>query len=1462
MRLRNLLLITLLVAAFGVWATWIANDGRGLFFRGEKPPDIEHVLAKLAEPTSVAVKHVRLRDFVIQLAAEHDLDIRIDESDSPALGKTQVTLFADDITVWSAIRLALRQVERKQDLATALQGDSLVITTKESAYLDNAYYIGRVYPVAPLLMASGAVREKELAMVIETIIARGTWEDGGGVGVLRELPGALAVAHTLEVHVAIEQLLQRLQEIGESPDNLTPRDLHPPTAAAARACDALEEPAGLDFVDVPVSRALAELSDRCGVPIVVDQLGIERHFLPRYRITARGSERLAAVESRRAVGERPISAIVSELPLRDALSSMLHFPEVRLRPALRDEVIWITTQERAESLPVTRLYPVHDLFADHLAVDDWDYRVVGRLLAELIAPKTWTATSTSTDIEPIGGVLVIRQTPEVHQQIEELLSGIRRMLDPSQPRLASMSIPADSPIDQRLAEKTTLRSNSIPLCDIVDHLRQRHQLGIILDEAALEAAGLSGNVPITEHVEDVPLKYLLRKMLTPLGLVYAARGSGVLITTHSALDAERQLWLYDVRHLIDPDLGIVKPDELARLIKCVFQPHANNDGQIGFVQGILVISHCQGAQYGAADLLAALTKLQQEPQSLAPIPFLLGGRNVDQATLEMLPQDVSIRLPPMRLQRAARVLSQRFEVPIELDPVGAGNFFYDSRDSRVSLTATNIHLGAALEALVHRHGLACCPEHGRILISSWAMCKSAQVGRVYSVQDLCHHPATRPAAPLGPYGRSAATPSWRNPVPRTALRSDADLLCDLVQKHVDPTTWKEVGGTGSIGFVEDGLVVNNLRPTHRRIESFLAQLRHSLWPEEHPPVESPGVVRALDTPVRLSCSGLTVRDLLARVSKEHGIPVVIETGKPSFLAKPAGLLVPLAEDPFRRQRNERLFDYLFGQEHPSAVRPPRFWFDVGRALIRRRNLWTEDVYYVWRDGGLFGPAFRGERDRADLADLFGDDGDTVVSKDGGPSLRDYVFQVISPFFTRPDDDPFGLVFKDGPDATDEDSLQIHRDPSGESPPPSLGDPLSPATPLPRILARGSRWVLDRWRLELDVGDTMLPVDQAPSDFETMPLGQALQNAVEPVGLTVGVDGDALRVERPDDEHPLQFTQVYDVRQLTSSKRHSSIFDRWQRRVVGSRDPVARSNNARFRRQTPFIPGLFGFEEISQESFVAFVMSNVASPTWKDTGGCGAIDAYHGLLVVTNTWEVHHQLRACLDDLHRALARRGPATGHSSDSQVTDVATAIELIVSSQSDHVVAFGEYLFEGADFPASLAVAAIVERLETANSENSFESCRRLYGMLGPYGSDAAEAVPILAAQLNKTEDSTLRCTVIETLGNIGPAAGPTLAGYLNSNFDRVSQDDFERTRLVQALASAGESSVDALDPLLRLLAHAKKPGVQQHLAKTLSAIDPDGDRCRDIVTRWKDAKDEQTRQLACTAEERVRAIFGDPY
>ena len=104
-----------------------------------------------------------------------------------------------------------------------------------------------------------------------------------------------------------------------------------------------------------------------------------------------------------------------------------------LRYVVRDEVLLITTKTEAENMLQTKVYPVFDLVVRPADVSQTgralDYAALVELVQCNIAMGTWDETGGPGAIEQFAnaGVLVVRQTTEVHEELARFFWALREV---------------------------------------------------------------------------------------------------------------------------------------------------------------------------------------------------------------------------------------------------------------------------------------------------------------------------------------------------------------------------------------------------------------------------------------------------------------------------------------------------------------------------------------------------------------------------------------------------------------------------------------------------------------------------------------------------------------------------------------------------------------------------------------------------------------------------------------------------------------------------------------------------------------------------------------------------------------------------------------------------------------------------------------------------------------------------
>lgn len=110
--------------------------------------------------------------------------------------------------------------------------------------------------------------------------------------------------------------------------------------------------------------------------------------------------------------------------------------------------------------------------------------------------------------------------------------------------------PAEAAIEAALAKPAGLDFDEVPLWDVIETLKAKHQIEIQIDRKALAEADMSPDVPVTRHVKGVTLQSALNLMLGELDLVWIIDNEVLLVTTREIEGAKLNTRVYDVADLV------------------------------------------------------------------------------------------------------------------------------------------------------------------------------------------------------------------------------------------------------------------------------------------------------------------------------------------------------------------------------------------------------------------------------------------------------------------------------------------------------------------------------------------------------------------------------------------------------------------------------------------------------------------------------------------------------------------------------------------------------------------------------------------------------------------------------------------------------------------------------------------------------------------------------------------------
>jgi SLA1 homology domain 1, SHD1 len=288
------------------------------------------------------------------------------------------------------------------------------------------------------------------------------------------------------------------------------------------------------FHDVPLRGVLAHFEEANQIPIFLDQ------------------------KSLHAIGlqaDTPVTAQGEADSLEKALETL--FKPLGLTWMIRDEVLFVTTPEYAQTHLETRVYRV--LPANQ------NLNGLIQQIVDKVSPKSWDpAGGPGTILAWPLGALVVSQTYAVHHELEQQYPRLLQAVVPPEAKAMRRPVLARPTLKDILAQLAVCEFNATPLKTFVRNLAERNRIKVTLDEKSLEAAGLGPDTPITCDLRGLKLESELALIFDQLGVVWTVKENELVITTPTG-EASRLLTIeYNVRDLV---YAIEPPDnELVRRI--------------------------------------------------------------------------------------------------------------------------------------------------------------------------------------------------------------------------------------------------------------------------------------------------------------------------------------------------------------------------------------------------------------------------------------------------------------------------------------------------------------------------------------------------------------------------------------------------------------------------------------------------------------------------------------------------------------------------------------------------------------------------------------------------------------------------------------------------------------------------------------------------------------------------------
>jgi hypothetical protein len=104
-----------------------------------------------------------------------------------------------------------------------------------------------------------------------------------------------------------------------------------------------------------------------------------------------------------------------------------------------------------------------------------------------------------------------------------------------------------------LMEETVMEFIETPLDQVVDFLKDLHDIPIGLDTVAMDDVGLGTDTPVTVNLKGISLRSALQILLNPLEMTYTIENEILMLTTRDMAAQRPEIRIYNVSRLIGDD---------------------------------------------------------------------------------------------------------------------------------------------------------------------------------------------------------------------------------------------------------------------------------------------------------------------------------------------------------------------------------------------------------------------------------------------------------------------------------------------------------------------------------------------------------------------------------------------------------------------------------------------------------------------------------------------------------------------------------------------------------------------------------------------------------------------------------------------------------------------------------------------------------------------------------------------
>jgi hypothetical protein len=346
----------------------------------------------------------------------------------------------------------------------------------------------------------------------------------------------------------------------------------PAQSPAERLASALAATVELDFKETSLSDVAEFLEEKHDIKVHIDE---------------------KALADAGIVLDIPVTFQILGISLRSAMRLLLR--PLDLTMFSKEDMLWITTKDVHDDYCEPRVYEVLDLVvqpgADPLDTRRYDFDSLIDLIQNTVRPDAWQATGGLGAIERLreAAAIVISINPECQDDIVELLSMLRRARDQQfaegslkplpQRSLTSISTHAAAApaIRKILAKKVDFESDQEPLEVVLKNIAAKWKIPVMIDHRSLAEANVALDSQVSLKLKTLSLGSGLKILLEPLDLRWMIANEVLFVTTKDVANDATVLRVYPVSEFDDREGGTRRPtgdgiDSLRDVLQNVASP--------------------------------------------------------------------------------------------------------------------------------------------------------------------------------------------------------------------------------------------------------------------------------------------------------------------------------------------------------------------------------------------------------------------------------------------------------------------------------------------------------------------------------------------------------------------------------------------------------------------------------------------------------------------------------------------------------------------------------------------------------------------------------------------------------------------------------------------------------------------------------------------------------------------------